>query len=69
MGNQEYISIGTALNDRKYLKGLVSYPTAQRLCREGILFAMKFGDNRKGRGHWKILTSSIAQYRIHQTDL
>lgn len=70
MGNpsEEYIPVSVCARNRKYLP-MLSRNTIERLCREGILFAVKFGDNRKGRGHWRILVSSIAAYRIQQEKL
>lgn len=64
----EYISVSVAQRSRRYLP-MLSGKTIRRLCEEGILFAVKFGDNRKGRGHWRILVSSIASYRIQQEKL
>jgi hypothetical protein len=66
--SSEYIPISVAVREKKYLWPL-NRSTVSRLCKAGLLVAAKFGDNRKGKGRWHILRSSIIQHKInnHQT--
>lgn len=60
----EYVDISVAIRDKRLLYPL-SASTVKNLCRDGILVATKLGDNRKGRGKWSVLRSSIIQHRIN----